>query len=144
MEDLGVVDGLVQLSFVIQSLLGRIAAGHDLSVVQTRLLGVLRDRAIGMPELSRILELEKSSVTGLVDRAERRGLVQRMAVPGNRRAVRVTLTPRGQALARRVAEDVAAQITGLVDGLGQAQQHQMAQLASQLIRHDAAVRAIPL
>lgn len=138
------VDGLVQLSFVIQSLLGRIAAGHDLSIVQTRLLGVLRDREIGMLELSRILELEKSSVTGLVDRAERRGLVQRMAVPGNRRAVRVTLTPHGQALARRVAEDVAAQITELVDDLDPARQHRLAQLASHLIRHDAVVRAIPL
>jgi DNA-binding MarR family transcriptional regulator len=94
------VDGLVQLSFVIQSLLGRVAAGHDLSITQLRLLGVLRDREIGMLELARILELEKSSVTGLVDRAERRDLVKRVAVPGNRRAVRGVLTPRGHALAR--------------------------------------------
>jgi len=108
------------------------------------LLGVLRDREIGMLELSRILELEKSSVTGLVDRAERRGLVQRMAVPGNRRAVRVTLTPHGQALARRVATDVAAAVTELLSGVGPAQQDRLAQLASHLILHDAAVRAIPL
>jgi DNA-binding MarR family transcriptional regulator len=142
--DLGVVDGLVQLSFVVQSLLGRTAAGHDLSIIQTRLLGVLRDREIGMLELSRILELEKSSVTGLVDRAERRGLVQRVAVPGNRRAVRVVLTPHGHALTRIVAAEVGAQIAELVDGLSPAQQHRLTNLASSLVLRDATARSIPL
>jgi DNA-binding MarR family transcriptional regulator len=109
-----------------------------------RMLLVLRDREIGMLELSRILELEKSSVTGLVDRAERRELVQRVAVPGNRRAVRVILTPRGHALARVVFADITAQITELVGGLSAAQQHRLAQLASGLIYSDAAAREIPL
>jgi DNA-binding MarR family transcriptional regulator len=142
--DLGVVDGLVQLSFVIQSLLGRIADEHDLSIIAMRMLLVLRDREIGMLELSRILELEKSSVTGLVDRAERRELVHRVAVPGNRRAVRVIVTPRGHALARAVVADVTAQVTELVGGLSEAQQHRLAQLASSLIFRDAAARAIPI
>ena len=56
-------------------MLERRAAEHDLSIVQTRLLGVLRDRKPTMNELARLLELDKSSVSGLVDRAERRGLV---------------------------------------------------------------------
>jgi DNA-binding MarR family transcriptional regulator len=142
--DLGVVDGLVQLSFLVHSLVGRIAGAHDLSVIQTRLLGVLRDREIGMLELARILELEKSSVTGLVDRAERRGLVQRIPVAGNRRAVRVILTPAGHALARAVHDDVTARIGELVAGLSPAQQGRLSRLTTSLILSDAAERAIPL
>jgi DNA-binding MarR family transcriptional regulator len=45
---------------------------RDLSIPATRLLGVLRDREPTMLELAQLLELDKSSVTGLVDRAERR------------------------------------------------------------------------
>ncbi|HEY1918460.1 MAG TPA: MarR family transcriptional regulator [Streptosporangiaceae bacterium] len=142
--DLGVVDGLVQLSFVVQSLLGRVAARHDLSTVQARLLGVLRDREIGMLALARILELEKSSVTGLVDRAERRGLVQRVPVPGNRRAVHVTLSPHGHALAAAVAAEVAADVRGLIASISGAQQQQLSRLASRLITADAAARSIAL
>ena len=79
--DLGLVDGLAQLSFAVQGALGRIAATHDLSTVQARLLGVLRDRRSTIKELAAYLGLDKSSVTGLVDRAEGRGLVRRLASP---------------------------------------------------------------
>ena len=74
-KQLSPVDGLAQLSFLIQGMLERRAAEHDLSIIQTRLLGVLRDRTPTMHELARFLGLDKSSATGLVDRAERRGLV---------------------------------------------------------------------
>ena len=144
MEDLGVVDGLVQLSFLVQSMLGRVAGAHDLSIIQTRLLGVLRDREIGMLEIARILELEKSSVTGLVDRAERRGLVQRVAVAEDRRAVRVTLTPAGRALAETVFAEVSAVTAELVGHLGQAERNRLSRLATSLVFADAESRHIPL
>ena len=71
------VNALAQLSFVVQSMLARTAAKHDLSLTQLRLLGMLRDRRPSMQELAQRLGLDKSSVTGLVDRAERRGLMKR-------------------------------------------------------------------
>ena len=49
-EQLSPVDGMAQLSFVIQGMLERRAAEHDLSVIQTRLLGILRDRTPTMNE----------------------------------------------------------------------------------------------
>lgn len=142
--DLGLVDGLVQLSFAIQSLLGRATAAHGLSIVQTRLLGVLRDRELGMLELSRILEIEKSSVTGLVDRAEGRGLVRRVTSANDRRAVRVTLTPEGQRLASTVADDVAAQLAELTADLSPTQRNRLSQTAGQLVSDYAAARSIPI
>src|SRR5579863_1477785 len=97
-ERLGPVDGLAQLSFLIMGMLERRADEHDLSIAATRLLGVLRDRTPTMNELARLLSLDKSSVTGLVDRAERRGLVVRVPSTTDRRAVLVSLTGHGRSL----------------------------------------------
>src|SRR5579871_2867941 len=90
--ELDPVDGLAQLAFLVTGLIEGRAAEHDLSLTATRLLGVLRDREPTMNELARLLQLDKSSVTGLVDRAERRGLVTRRPSARDRRSMTVTLT----------------------------------------------------
>src|ERR1700749_1332739 len=97
------VDGLAQLSFVVSGLLERRAAERDLSLAATRLLGVLAAREPTMNELARLLQLDKSSVTGLVDRAERRGLVTRVPSAADRRSVHVTLTADGRGLVSAAA-----------------------------------------
>ena len=102
--ELDPVDGLAQLAFVIMGMLERRAGEHDLSIAATRLLGVLRDREPTMQELARLLDLDKSSVTGLVNRAERRGLVARAPSAADRRAVRVRLTDEGRTLVAAAAE----------------------------------------
>jgi DNA-binding MarR family transcriptional regulator len=138
------VDGLVQLSFIVQAVLGRIAEQHGLSITQVRMLAVLEDREIGMLRLARILELEKSSVTGLVDRAERRDLVQRVAVPGNRRAVHVVLTARGRHLAGTVRRAARAEISATLTGsLDEAAQNRLSRLAAALIERYVTEHAIP-
>jgi DNA-binding MarR family transcriptional regulator len=88
---------------VIQGALERQASAHDLSIIQTRLLGVLRDRTPTMNQLAKLLELDKSSVTGLVDRAERRGLVERTPSATDGRVVLVSLTDEGRAKVSEVA-----------------------------------------
>jgi DNA-binding MarR family transcriptional regulator len=100
------VDALAELSFVVQNMLARTAGKHDLSLTQLRLLGILRDRQPGMQQLANRLGLDKSSVTGLIDRAERRGLVRRETDPSDGRGVRVVIT----ALGRQVAREGAAEI----------------------------------
>ena len=92
-------------------MLERRAGEHDLSIIQTRLLGVLRDRRPTMNELARLLELDKSSITGLVDRAERRGLVERVPSTADRRAVLVGLTD-----GRSLVSDAAARFEADVSG----------------------------
>jgi DNA-binding MarR family transcriptional regulator len=144
MADLDLVDGLVQLSFAIGSVLSRIADREGLSLTQLRMLAVLEDREIGMLALARILELEKSSVTGLVDRAERRGLVRRVPVAGNRRAVHVTVTEAGGALARSVRDIVRAEVTALAAPLSAPQQDRLSRSVAVLIEQYAASHAIPL
>jgi DNA-binding MarR family transcriptional regulator len=131
--DLGVVDALAQLSFVVQHELGQVAAAHGLSLIQLRLLGVLRDRTPGMQELARHLGLDKSSMTGLVDRAERRDLVRRSPAPHDGRVIQVSITEAGQELIRAVEPRVADRIHALAAVLTAAQRTQLSRLATLLV-----------
>ena len=70
-------DSLVQVSFTVIAVLSRVAAEHDLSLTQLRVLGILRDREPTMAELATYLGLERSTVSGLIDRAVQRGLVRK-------------------------------------------------------------------
>ena len=138
------VDGLAQLSFVVMGMLERRAAEHDLSVPATRLLGVLRDREPTMQELARLLELDKSSVTGLVDRAERRGLVARVPSPADKRAVLVRLTGEGRSLVSASAERFATDVTAMLGHLGARDRAVLARLVSRLLVAHAAGQGIDL
>ena len=137
------MDALAQLSFLIHGTLSEVAGEHDLSVIQTRLLGVLRDREPTMQELGRFLGLDKSSISGLVDRAERRGLVRRIPSVEDRRAVRVSLTEDGRTLGGRVALAFGARIDAYVVGLPTAEREELTRLATRVVADDAQRRALP-
>lgn len=143
-EDLGLVDALAQLSFLVQSTLVEIAGEHDLSVVQTRLLGVLRDREPSMNQLGRHLGLDKSSITGLVDRAQRRGLVTRTASATDRRSFQVSITDAGRHLVEQVAVQFAARIERCVEPLPETDRQRLSQMATRIVIADAHVRGIDL
>lgn len=144
MSELDPVDAVVQLSFAVQSLLGEIAAEHELSVTQLRLLGILRDREPAMLDVARYLRLEKSSVTGLIDRAERRGLVERVTAPHDGRAVHVRLTAEGRRLAERLTAQASAALSGLLDALPARDRARLSALAGSVVREHAARRAVDL
>ena len=135
-EELDLVDSLVQSSFLVQGILRRVAAAHDLSVVQMRLLGILRDREPGILALARYLELDKSSVTGLVDRAERRDLVERVADPDDGRAVRVRLTKAGRTLAAQGTGEVGDELRAVTADLSDPQRRQIAALLTRVVAAD--------
>jgi DNA-binding MarR family transcriptional regulator len=143
-EDLGIVDGLVQLSVLVQSVFAQSAAIHDLSVLQARLVGVLRDREPTMAELRQLLDLDKSSTTGLVDRTERRGLVHRVGVPEDRRSYRVRLTDEGYRVALAFAAEVSKQLYALTGALSDTNRHRLSLLVSGLVYRHAADHGIDL
>ena len=143
-KQLSPVDGLAQLSFLIQGLLERRAAEHDLSIIQTRLLGVLRDRTPTMNELARFLGLDKSSVTGLVDRAERRGLVARVPSATDRRAVLVSLTDEGRSFVSQAAAAFEADVSALLSRLPPRERETLARIVSRLLVTYASDQGIDL
>lgn len=70
----GLVDALGMTAFVTMAVINRIAAEHDLSLSLFRVLGILHDRRPRMSELADYLGLEKQTMSGLIARAEKRGL----------------------------------------------------------------------
>jgi DNA-binding MarR family transcriptional regulator len=91
---------------------------HGLSLTQLRVLAILRDREPTMAELATHLGLERSSVSGLIDRAVRRGLVRRDASNEDGRAVRVSLTPDGRRFANLLTEEIGDLMTPMTRRLG--------------------------
>jgi DNA-binding MarR family transcriptional regulator len=110
-------DRLVQLSRLVQGAFARIADRHHLTPVQARLLCVLAQGPRGMTDLARCCGVEKAALTGVVDRAERRGLAERAPVPGDRRALRVTLTDAGRQAAAAFHAAVTAELSQLLSPL---------------------------
>jgi DNA-binding MarR family transcriptional regulator len=93
------ISALVRASFATMAVLSRIGAEYDLSLTQLRVLAILRGRRVRMSELADYLGLDKSTISGLVDRAEKRGLLQRAPNPADGRATDVFLTAGGVQLA---------------------------------------------
>jgi MarR family transcriptional regulator, lower aerobic nicotinate degradation pathway regulator len=141
---LGIVDSMAQLSFTVFGFLERRAAAHGLSLIQIRLLGVLRDRKPPMHELAKLLGLDKSSVTGLVDRAEKRGLVRRMPSTVDRRAVLVHLTREGRSIGTRVSRDFEADVSLFVRSLSDRERDLLSELATRVLVAHAEAHGVDL
>jgi DNA-binding MarR family transcriptional regulator len=99
------------------SALKRGFAAAGVEQVRPAYIGVLmslwREDGLNMTELGRRAGLEPSTMTGLLDRMERDGLLYRSADPGDRRALRVYLTEEGvhiQGTVLGVLEQVIAKI----------------------------------
>src|SRR5271155_4087728 len=114
------IDALVRTAFFTTAVLSRIGAEYDLSLTQLRVLAILRDRQGSMSDLANYLGLDRSTISGLVDRAEKRGLLRRTQNPLDGRGVDVALTARGIELAERGAATVARALSPLTKTLSQA------------------------
>jgi DNA-binding MarR family transcriptional regulator len=98
-------DLLQQVMMDQRSRLSAIAAQFDLAPAQVLALTTLEPgRPRAMSELACALRCDNSNVTGIVDRLEDRGLVQRRPSAQDRRVKMLEVTPEGAALRRRLHE----------------------------------------
>src|SRR6478736_10510161 len=82
-----------------------IASEFELSPPQVRALGVLEPgRPVPMSDLAEALHCDNSNVTGIVDRLEDRGLVERRPAEHDRRVKMLAITPAGADIRARLAE----------------------------------------
>ena len=131
--DADVAAGLIQLTTLVQAIYARVSERHDLTPVQARLLCVLLDGPRGMAELAHCFGVEKAALTGLMDRAERRGLARRSPVPGDRRALQVTLTDAGQQAAAAFHAEIGAELSRLVAPLAPRDREQFRATMAEII-----------
>ncbi len=87
---------LVRFFFAQREHLPDLCAAFDLSPAQCHVLHLIEpDRPLPMGHLADALSCDRSNVTGLVDRLEARGLVQRQPSARDRRVKVLQLTPTG-------------------------------------------------
>ncbi|UGQ15412.1 MarR family transcriptional regulator [Yinghuangia sp. ASG 101] len=130
---MGIAAALVRGAFLVNAVYAEAARDYGLTAQQGQLLCVLMPQPYGMGELSAILGLAKSSLTGLVDRTERNGLVRREGDARDTRAVRVALTPQGSALVREFYAETSRRVEALSAGLGDAERDELDRLLGRVV-----------
>jgi len=94
---------------------------HGLSLPQFHLLGALKSGGgvLSTGEIARIMLRASQTITGLVDRLEAQGLVERQVDRHDRRKANVRITPLGerrlaeaQPTANHLAESIVSPLTG--------------------------------
>lgn len=136
-SDSALLDALVQSAFDVIGIVSTVATAHELSLTQLRVLAILRDRTPAMSELASYLGLDRSTVTGLIDRAVGRGLVERIANEADKRSSRIALTPKGKLLAEAGAREIASGLAPSLDGMSADARPQLTTLLQSTLRNQA-------
>jgi DNA-binding MarR family transcriptional regulator len=94
-------------------------ARWDLSPSQFNILNLLDAHPDGLSQsdLGRQLLTHRSNVTGLIDRLEKRGLVHRKEVAGDRRAYRVVLSKAGTGVLHKILPEYRERADGVWGGI---------------------------
>lgn len=91
-------------------------AQFNITPGQYGVLGCLWERGSCTPkEIAQILHLENSTISGVLDRMQKRGLIDRVVDPNDRRSVRVVTTEEGAAMrddVLKLIDELNAEILG--------------------------------
>ena len=94
----------------------------SLSLVHLHVLTVLEaDGPLSMSKLAEALDVSVASTTGIVDRMEQRGLVERRHQPDDRRVILVHATDAGDSVFRDLAMERRKHLAGLLDRMTDAE-----------------------
>jgi DNA-binding MarR family transcriptional regulator len=132
-SDGDLVDALARSSFIVMNVLSRIGARNELSLTQLRVFGILRDRRVRMAELADYLGLDKSTLSGLVDRAEERGLLTRTKHAHDARVFEISMTAKARTMADRVHGEIAAALAPLIEKLGVPERRRLTALLETIV-----------
>ncbi|HEY0490720.1 MAG TPA: MarR family transcriptional regulator [Telluria sp.] len=112
----------------------RLRAEFDITLPRFDLMAQLDRHPDGlrMGELSKRLMVTGGNVTGITDQLEQEGLVVRAAVPDDRRAYSVKLTPSGRRAFTRMASVHEGWVSELMEGLGAQEKSTLIALLSKM------------
>ncbi len=134
-----VVSDLRRLFKAIQEYSKAILRRTGLSAPQVWALDVLRGApGLSLNELSERLFAHPSTVSGIIDRLEERGVVLRERDPDDGRGVRLSLTPRGRRLVRRSPPPVQVGLRSALERMPALQLRQLRRSLDHLVRETAA------
>lgn len=110
-------------------------ATWDLSGAQCHVLRMLAQadgEALTLSQISERLLVSNGNTTGIVDKLEEAGLVQRVPHPADRRAILLQLTPAGATLSAEIHPVFRRRVTELLGALTPAEKQQLGALLGKL------------
>jgi DNA-binding MarR family transcriptional regulator len=114
----------------------RVVAPFGITEAQFNVLMLLRYQSEGggldQTALGRMLVVNRSNVTGLVDRMERAGWVVRTPDPGDRRVKQVSLTPAGVSVLEQAEPVYLHRVQDVVGSLSTAERSTLAKILGRL------------
>lgn len=109
-------------------------AEHDLTPVQFAALATIeRQPGEDQRTLARTIGFDTSTIGGVIDRLERRGLVQRNAAPEDRRVRRLTITEAGRTLLAQVLPAMQRAQKRILAPLPAAERHEFMRMLAVLV-----------
>ena len=98
---------LRDIAFVMKERIFAIASEFDLAPMQVHALRTLEPgQEVPMSTLAGTLHCDPSNITGITDRLEARGLIERRSSPLDRRVKLLALTSEGEAVRDRISEAI--------------------------------------
>ena len=112
----------------------RLFRPHGITAAQYNVLSALVAAGAGISqrELGDVLVVDRSNVTGLVDRMEKAGWVKRVDDPADRRVYRITLTASGRRVWEKVSPAYEAVVLQVAGALTQKQARETVEVLSRL------------
>ncbi|MFN0094347.1 MAG: MarR family winged helix-turn-helix transcriptional regulator [Dehalococcoidia bacterium] len=132
--DLSLVTALYRTTnAVVREMDQRLGREHNVTFIQAVTLVAVDSFEQAQPHLvADFLSQQSQTVTGVLDRLERAGLLVRKRDLEDRRAVRLELTDSGSKLAEALRASLAKDITAIVAGVGEGSRSQLASLLGDL------------
>jgi DNA-binding MarR family transcriptional regulator len=97
--------------------------------------GDQKKRELTVSEISKTLQVTSPTVTQLIKGLEARGVIERRIDPTDRRVVYLHLTPKGEMITQKSAQELHQRLNGLVEYLGEEQSEQFAELLVQVLAY---------
>lgn len=140
---LDITGGLIRSAALIQDVHAAVSAEHGLTPQQAQLMCVVGDEPSSMVQLGAVLRIGKSSMTGLVNRAERAGLVQRAPAPNDGRSFLIEPTANGRRANEQFRRAVAERLDQVIATLTAEERENLAAVLSKVVRDNQAPQTWP-
>lgn len=122
-------EALLEMCCLVEAIRIGVSRSLDLTPQQAQLLSSVAPAALTHGELAHRLQCDKTNITGLVDRLERRDLVRREPDQTDRRVTRVSLTDQGIDLVGRFRELASTTLTDRLASWPASRREQLTALA---------------
>ena len=94
---------------------------------------------LSLSELSERIRAQNSTVTGIIDRMEREGLVVRERSKEDRRVINITLTEKGSRIAREVSVEPMEVLRASLESLSAAEMRELMKILTKIARRVQAI-----